>query len=48
MLETPFSFFVSKKPGDIPMFGIFFREKNDLFFFLFNFGIFSLKIRFFK
>ena len=44
MLETPFPFFISKKPGEIPTFGTFLaKKKNDFFF---NFGLFSLKIRF--
>ena len=29
MLETPFPFFISKKPGEIPIFGTFFSEKMD-------------------
>ena len=43
MLETPFAFFISKKAGEIPIFGTFFSEKIIFFF---NFGLFSLKIRF--
>ena len=43
MFKTPFPFFISKKPGEIPIFGTFFSDKMIFFF---NFGIFSLKIRF--
>ena len=32
MLETPFPFFISKKPGEIPIFGTFLSEKIDFFF----------------
>ena len=32
MLETPFPFFLSKKPGEIPIFGTFLGEKIDFFF----------------
>ena len=32
MLETPFPFFISKKPGEIPIFGTFLAKK-------FNFGL---------
>ena len=43
MLETPFPFFISKKPGEILIFGTFLVKKLIFFF---NFGLFSLKIRF--
>ena len=43
MLETPLPFFISKQPGEIPIFGTFLAKELILFF---NFGIFSLKIRF--
>ena len=33
MLETSFSSFISKKPGEIPIFGTFFDEKL-------NFGLY--------
>ena len=32
MLETPFPFFISKKPGEIPIFGTFLPKKNWFFF----------------
>ena len=44
MLETPFPFFICKKPGEIPIFGTFLAKK--LIFVFFNLGLFSLKIRF--
>ena len=28
MLETPFSFLISKKPGEIPIFGTFWRKSQ--------------------
>ena len=31
-VETPFPFFISKKPGEIPIFGTFFSEKIVVFF----------------
>ena len=43
MLETAFPFFISKKTGEIPIFGTFLAKKMIFFF---NFGLFSLKIRF--
>ena len=43
MLETPFPFFISKKPGEIPIFGTFLAKKLIFFF---NFGLFSLNVRF--
>ena len=30
MLETPFPFFVSKKPGEIPIFGTFLAKNSVL------------------
>ena len=30
MLETPFSLFISKKPGEIPIFGTFISEKRPI------------------
>ena len=42
MLETPFPFFIYKKPGENPIFGTFLAKKLIFFF---NFGLFSLKIR---
>ena len=32
MLETPFSFFISKKPSEIPIFGTFLAKKITFFF----------------
>ena len=43
MLETPFPFFINKKPGEIPIFGTFLEKKNGFFP---NFSLFSLKLRF--
>ena len=37
MLETPFPFFISKKVGEIPIFGTFLAKmKNEQLFFLIN------------
>ena len=41
MLETPFPLFISKKAGEIPIFGTFFSEKSIL-------GYISLKIDIFR
>ena len=41
MLETPFRSFISKKPGEIPIFGTFFGENSIL-------PYISLKIGFFR
>ena len=41
MLETPFPFFISKKPGKIPIFGTFFSEKINL-------GIYNAENRHFQ
>ena len=42
MLETPFPFFMSKKPGEIPIFGTFLAEKKI------NFGLYFAENRHFQ
>ena len=41
MLETPFPFFISKKPGEISIFGTFLSEK-------FHFGLYFAENRHFQ
>ena len=40
MLETPFPFFISKKPGEIPIFGIFLAKNSILAYILLKINIF--------